>query len=114
MIRYLTDENIPSALADGLRDRGVDVVRVQEVGLMNTPDPDILEWAAGEERILITYDIRTMPGHAYDRVADGRPMPSVVIGWESLPVGWMIDELLIGADCGTPDDFRDLVKYLPL
>ena len=34
----------------------LDVVRVQDVGLVQTPDPNILVWAAAEERILLTHD----------------------------------------------------------
>jgi hypothetical protein len=39
----------------------LDVVRVQDVGLAETPDPVILAWAAGEERILLTHDRETSP-----------------------------------------------------
>jgi hypothetical protein len=37
----------------------------------NTPDPDVLEWAAREGRILLTHDVNTMLGHAWDRVRLG-------------------------------------------
>jgi hypothetical protein len=114
MIRYLTDEHVPKALAAALRGRGVDVVRVQEVGLSTTPDPDILEWASGEGRVLVTFDRGTVPGFAHDRVRAGHPMPGVAVVDESLSVGAMTDELHTAAACGTADDFRDQVVYFPL
>ena len=48
LLRMLSDEDVPGDIIKDLRQRepGLDVVRVQEVGLMHTPDPDILEWAA--------------------------------------------------------------------
>lgn len=32
----------------------LELVRVQDVGLNQTPDSDILEWAANQERVLIS------------------------------------------------------------
>lgn len=55
----------------------LDVVRVQDVGLIETPDPTILAWAAAEGRILLTHDRDTVPGFAYDRVR-GHPGTSMI------------------------------------
>jgi predicted nuclease of predicted toxin-antitoxin system len=38
----------------------LDLVRVQEVGLRTADDPDILEWAAAQGRVLVTRDRDTM------------------------------------------------------
>ena len=43
----------------------LDIVRVQDLGLKNTDDPVILEWAANEERILLTHDVATITMYAY-------------------------------------------------
>ena len=114
MIRLLTDEHVPVALVAALRGRGVEVVRVQDVGLSSTPDPDILEWAAGGNFVFVTFDRRTVPGFAYDRARAGLPMPGVAVVDEALSVGAMTDELHTAVACGTPDDFRDQVVYFPL
>lgn len=47
---------------------GIDIVRVQEVGLRDFDDPAILEGAAYEGRVLICGDIKTIP-----RVASSVP-----------------------------------------
>ena len=46
-MRLLTDENFNGAILRGLMRRlpELDLVRVQDVWLMNTDDPVILEWA---------------------------------------------------------------------
>src|SRR5437899_3151612 len=69
VIKLLSDENFDGDILRGLLRRlpDLDVVRVQDVGLAGTPDPDLLAWAAGEERILLTHDRATVPGFAYDR-----------------------------------------------
>lgn len=68
--RFLADENIDLALVLGLQRRvdDIDIVRVQDVGLRTADDPEILRWAADEGRILISQDIRTMPGIAWPPV----------------------------------------------
>lgn len=72
---------------------GLDVVRVRDVGLAQAPDPRILEWAAGEGRVLLTHDRSTMPGFAYERVRSGLSMPGVVEAPRRLPIGRAVDEL---------------------
>src|SRR5260370_5248985 len=47
----------------------LDVVRVQDIGLNATPDPDILAWAAVEGRILLTHDRDTMASKAFSSMS---------------------------------------------
>jgi predicted nuclease of predicted toxin-antitoxin system len=63
VLRLLSDENFNGDILRGLYRRcaGLDNVRVQDVGLRSTPDPDILAWAAREDRILLTHDRDTIP-----------------------------------------------------
>lgn len=77
MLRLLSDENFHGPITQGLlrRRRDLDLVRVKDTGLSGVPDPDVLAWAASERRIVLTHDVRTMPPHAYHRVASGLPMP---------------------------------------
>lgn len=116
MLRMLSDEDVPGDIIQGLRQRqpGLDMIRVQEVGLMHTPDPDILEWAAREGRQICTRDRRTMTRHAYERVAQGLPMPGVFVIPEELPVGKAVKELELIALLSDSDEWRDRVIFLPL
>ncbi len=52
MLRLVSDENFNGDIVRGLfrRHPELELVRVQDVGLMQTPDPDILEWAASQGR----------------------------------------------------------------
>ena len=60
---------------------------------MRTPDPQVLEWAATEKRVLLTHDIQTMVGHAWERVRRGLPMSGVVIVSQELPIGAVLEQL---------------------
>ena len=70
MLPLLSDEDVHRSITDGLRQYfpSVDVLRVQDVGLGNTPDPIILAWAANENRAIFTGDRNTMTAHARHRV----------------------------------------------
>jgi len=45
-IRFYMDEHVHKAVVEGLRRRGVDVLRAQEAGLMSADDPKHLALAA--------------------------------------------------------------------
>jgi predicted nuclease of predicted toxin-antitoxin system len=116
VLKLASDENFHGDILRGLYRRrpDLDAVRVQDVGLSATPDPDVLAWAAGEGRILLTHDRDTMPNFAYDRVRAGQPMPGVFLVSDLMPVGQAIDEILLAVDCFTPEECRDFVRFFPL
>jgi predicted nuclease of predicted toxin-antitoxin system len=116
VIRLLVDQNFNGKIIDGLirRDANLDIVRLFDVGLSAASDPTILEWAANQDRILLTHDRRTIPRYAYARVTAGQPMPGVLLVSDDMPIGQAIDEILVGVHCLSPDECRDVVKFFPL
>lgn len=73
MLRLLSDENFNGDRVRGLflRQPQLDLLRVQDVGLQEVDDPKILEWAAFNDRIVLTHDRATMPDFAYERLVRG-------------------------------------------
>jgi len=67
MLRLAADENFNSDIVRGLlrRKPGLDIVRIQDVGLSGADDPTVLEWAAQEGRVLLTHDVTTITRYAY-------------------------------------------------
>ena len=116
MIRLLTDENFDGDLVRGLLRRvpDLDLVRVQDVGLAETPDPGILAWASEHQRILLTHDRDTVTGFAYDRVRRGEPMPGVFVVNDRMPKGQAIEELLLAIACLDQADCSDQVRHFSL
>lgn len=55
-IRFHLDESMPSAVAEGLRRRGIDVTTSSETQLLAASDEEQLEFATREARVLITRD----------------------------------------------------------
>lgn len=116
MLRFAADENFNNVIVRGLRRRRpeLDVIRVQDAGLSGADDPAVLRWAAREDRVLLTHDVTTMTRHAYDLVRDGETMAGVLEVRRSVPVGQAIDEILLVAECSSPEDWNHQVRYLPL
>jgi predicted nuclease of predicted toxin-antitoxin system len=65
-VRFKLDENIPLDAGEVFRESGHDIQTVLEERLGGTPDPDVLNAASDEKRVLVTLDldfadIRTYP-----------------------------------------------------
>jgi predicted nuclease of predicted toxin-antitoxin system len=73
VLKLLADENFDHDIVRGLIGKNpiIDLLRVQDVGLRGKDDPTILEWAAREQRILLTHDVRTIIPFASKRVESG-------------------------------------------
>ena len=72
MLRLVADENFNRDIVRGLLRRlpGIDVVRVQEVGLGGEDDPMVLAWAASEGRLVLTHDKATIGAHGPEQAAE--------------------------------------------
>jgi hypothetical protein len=116
MLRLVSDENFDGNIVRGLLRRHPerDLVRVQDAGLMETPDPEILEWAAVQGRVLLSHDVSTVPPAAYQRVADRKPMPGVFIIPDRMPTGQAIEEILFLAMNVEPGEWKDQVLFFPV
>ncbi len=116
MLPLASDADIHGEVVRGLvrREPVLDLVRVQDVGLRTAEDTAILEWAAAEDRVLISRDRKTLVGAAYDRVKAGLPMPGVLVLGNRLNIGQAIEEILTVAVCSTADEVNNRVIFLPL
>jgi predicted nuclease of predicted toxin-antitoxin system len=116
MLRLLADENFNGDIVRGLllRQTDLDIVIVPDLGLAGTDDPDLLAWAAENDRIIVRHDRATMPDYAHERVASGEKMPGVFILNDRFPVGQAIRELLLVVACSEQSEWKNRVVHLPL
>ena len=82
--------------------------------LREADDPTILEWAAANNRILLTHDRATIPDFAYARVAANKQMSGVFILNDRIAIRQAIEELLFMDACSAQAEWANLVIYLPL
>ena len=116
MLRLASDADVNGDIIRGLRHRlpEINLVRVQDALSKDASDPDILAWAAGENRVLITNDRNTMVGFAYQRVAAAEPVPGLIATTNEQSVGQAIDDILLIAELMPADEIRDqVVVFLP-
>lgn len=97
MLLLVADENFNNDIVRALlrRKPNLDVVRIQDVGLSGADDPAVLEWAARENRVLLTHDVTTITKFAYERVEAGKRVPGVIEVSRSVPLGAAIDDILL-------------------
>jgi len=116
VVRFAADENLNNDILRGVvrRRPDFDVVRIQDVGLSAAADPAILEWAAAQNRVLLTHDVSTLSKYAYDRVARELRMPGVFEIPTDAAIGRVIEDLLLIAEYSLEDEWEGQVRYLPL
>jgi len=116
MLRLLSDENFHGDIVRGLllRQPDLDLQRVQDVGLRQWEDPEVLDWAANNNRILLTHDRATIPDFAYDRIIQEKIMPGVFVIHNRMPIRQAIDEILLLVECSQQTEWSDIILYLPM
>lgn len=90
------------------------MVTAHEAGLSQTPDRDVLGWAAEQGRVLVTHDRRTMPVHAVDRIVNSESVAGLIIVSRQLPVSKVIEDLEIIVTCSDMSEWENVIKHLPL
>ena len=116
MVRFAADENFNAGIIRGLHRRlpELDIVTVQDAGLSGSDDDAVLEWAARDDRIVLTHDVATLIAYALDRVAAGQPMRGVFAAPSNGPIGLMIEDIALLAECSVEHEWDGQVCFLPL
>lgn len=116
MLRLLIDQDLDHVILRGLllRVPNLDVITAHQVGLSNASDPEVLAWAAEQERILVTHDRRIMPYHATSRIARAEKVAGVIVVSRQLPISQVINELEIIVSCSDTFEWKNVIKHLPL
>ncbi|HLA07054.1 MAG TPA: DUF5615 family PIN-like protein [Anaerolineales bacterium] len=116
MLFLVADENFNNTIVRGLLriQPDLDIVRVQDVGLSSADDPVVLEWAAKEDRVLLTHDVATITKYAYERINMRKYMPGVIEVNRKVPLSAAIDEILYIAEVCEHGELEGQIIYLPL
>ncbi len=95
MIKILADQNFNASIMHGLKERipELDCVATYEIGLQKYTDDKLLDWAAEENRIILTHDAKTFPAFAFEKVEQGKKMCGVVVVPTKMPIRQAIDDL---------------------
>ena len=107
------DHNVPRALTNGLRSRGVDIVTSFEDGTNEWDDPALLDRAAELGRVLFTRDYNLLQ-EATERQRSEIHFGGVIYAHQlRISIGDCVRNLEIIAKAGDPDDLANQVQFLP-
>jgi hypothetical protein len=115
-VRFLADHNLNEHIVDGVlrREPAVDFLRIRDVAPVDISDPDLLEWAARNEYMVVSHDVNTMPAYAYERMARGEKATGLLLVKQTQPIGPVIDSLVLIWAATDAEEWRDKVWFLPL
>jgi hypothetical protein len=118
-VSFLFDEHVTPSLAGAVYSLEPSVV-INAVGQPNappkrTPDPDLLDYAAQTDALVVTLDTSTMVKFAVDRIVAGLPMAGLLVipsdQASRKKVAW--DMVLIWS-VTTSEEWHNRIEYLPL
>jgi hypothetical protein len=113
-LRYYMDVHVPSAVTEGLRRRGIDVLTSQEDGTREHADADLLERAATLGRVLFSQD-KDLLAIAANWQRATRSFDGLIFAeQEGLSIGRCIDDLALIAECCTTEELASQVLFVPL
>jgi hypothetical protein len=114
-IRFQADADLNGEIVAGVlrRQPDVDFRSAQEADLRGVPDHEVLALAAGERRILVSHDRRTMPGHFAEFIRQ-HTSPGVFIIAQRVSIRAAIEELLLIWSASDSDEWTNLIVELPL
>ncbi len=114
--RFLADHDLNEHIAAGVlrREPALDFVRVRELGMSGHADEAILDYAEREKLLVVSHDVNTMPAAAYARASTGKSFSGVFMVQQTLPIGPVIEDLVLIWSASEFEEWIDQVVFLPL
>jgi uncharacterized protein with PIN domain len=113
-IRLYMDHNVPRAITNGLRLKGIDLITAYEDGSSQLDDSELLDRATELERVLFTRDYNLLQ-EATKRQRTGVPFYGIIYAHQlKISIGDCVRDLEIIAEAGSPEDLVNQAQFLPL
>jgi hypothetical protein len=115
-IRYLFDEDFNGRAIRGVRRRSprADTLTVVEARLDGSSDAQVLAWAAKHERTVVSHDVGTMRAEAEGRLMSGQRMSGLVLAHQEIPIGKLINDLVLILEVLSGAEIDGKILFLPL
>jgi len=116
MIRFLADEDFSGPILAGVKRclPDLDIIRVWDTPVRARPDPEVLEFAASEDRVILSHDLSTMEFQARARIQAGQQMHGLFLNRSSNPIGSSIEQIVTLSECSHDGEWQQRIEYLPL
>jgi hypothetical protein len=112
--RFQADADLNPEIQRGLRRRepAIDFRVAPGVISDGTLDADVLRIAADAGRVLVSHDVRTMPGH-FEKFVSENPSPGLLLIPSSRPIGMVTEGLLLVWLNWPEKALRNQIRWLP-
>lgn len=91
----------------------IDFQLAHVAGLASLDDPDVLQLAAEQNRLLVSHDRKTMPNHFGQFILSNRS-PGLLVVSQKLPISQVAQELLLIWAASGPEEWVNRIRSLPL
>ena len=113
-MKFVFDEHIDRRIARGLqRLQVVDIVLAGQE-LTGMSDSDLIEWSTQQQRLLVTANVNTLIGFAYERIKAGVHTEGIFVLRHTASIADVVKALeliLIGSDTS---EWANLIVFIPL
>ncbi|MCL4261635.1 MAG: DUF5615 family PIN-like protein [Anaerolineae bacterium] len=92
---------------------GIDFQTAPTAGLAGWSDSEVLALAARQDRILVSHDRKTMPGH-FGQFILSQDSAGLLIVSQKLPVSQVAEDLLLIWLASEPEEWINRIRSLPL
>lgn len=109
-IAFQADADLNDDIVKGVKRRvpEIDFQNARDAGLEGLEDQIVLAIAAGEGRILVTHDRRTMPTHFAEFITR-RKCPGVIVVSKKTQIAMVIDELVLIWGAADSEEFKNRI-----
>ena len=114
--RFLADNDLNDAIVMGVLrcEPTIEFARLRDLGLATWSDPEVLDFAARENWIVVSHDVNTMREAGSTRLAAGLPMNGLLLAHQRTPVSAIIESLLLIWAASEAEEWVGQVEFLPL
>ena len=114
-LRFQADADLKYAIVRAVRQRepGIDFAAATESGLEGVSDPEVLERAAEEGRILVSHDRRTMLSHFRARLEAGKSSPGLFVVSQGAALAPVASAIVLAWSASEPSEWQNQVHHLP-
>jgi Domain of unknown function (DUF5615) len=115
-VRFLADADLNKAIVSGVlrSEPSIDFLTAHAAGLRCMIDPKVLALAVGQQRVLVSHDVGTMPAHFREFTKVGNHSAGVFPVPQSLDIGVAIEELLLIWMASEASEWQNRLEWLPL
>lgn len=110
-VRLFTDEDVYGVIAVALRKGAYDAISTPETGRLGETDESQLQWASGEGRVLVTFNVAHFASLHTEWMKQGRHHAGIIVSAQR-PIGDLLRRLLHLARTLDADAMRDRLEFL--